>query len=596
MFAPRFSVPGALVLLGACLVAPSSVFAQGALTPPGAPAPTMKSLTEVEPRHAVQTLAGDATAQYVISASGSYYLTGDIGVGTGKSAIAITADSVTLDLGGFVIAGTSDSLRGIEIRNSRQQVVVRNGTIRGTGTGGVVAITHCTNSRFERLVLSSLGPGLVIAGQADGTVVADCTVGSANEQGIDLPQSGGAVERCKVFNIAGSGSVLGIRAQAVTDSEVNNVSASGSTVALGISGTNVTGCTAAILTHTGTNAIIGIIGQNVTRCVVNTVSSVNGSTGMSVSSAQDCQITSVQSSGNALSTGLLGQTMQNCRVSGVGNTAGGSGQSVGINGTTVIGCTVSTIGNSTALNPPFGIAGTTVQQCNVSSIGHSGSAVGVTAITGTVVTGCTVAAINGGSSGTALGISASEVSHCSVSGLLNAGGASPVSGIIADLVTDCRIATVTATTSSNASGITGFRNARNCTITSVSNSGTGNAVGALTTQPGRTEAVTVNAGSADIGISVASSQIVAGCTVSSTVTGILVTGTRCVVDGNNLVGSHTTGISVQSGSNTANALVIRNQIRNSTTNIAADAPAQVGPIVTATGTIASTNPWANFTD
>jgi hypothetical protein len=40
----------ALALLFAFLHPPSSSFAQGALTPPGAPAPTMKSLAQVEPR------------------------------------------------------------------------------------------------------------------------------------------------------------------------------------------------------------------------------------------------------------------------------------------------------------------------------------------------------------------------------------------------------------------------------------------------------------------------------------------------------------------------------------------------------------------
>jgi hypothetical protein len=118
----------------------------------------------------------------------------------------------------------------------------------------------------------------------------------------------------------------------------------------------------------------------------------------------------------------------------------------------------------------------------------------------------------------------------------------------------------------------------------------------LTDEIGRTEAVTVAPGTFDVGIEVASGQTVTGCTTGTAITGIRATGTRNVIDGNNIVGASTTGISVTSGSNTASALVVRNQVRNCVTNILADPPSQVGPAVSATGTIASTNPWANFTD
>src|SRR5882757_10456894 len=57
---------------------PCTCFAQGSLTPPGAPAPTMKSLDQLEPRTDVLKLSGDGANSYIISQPGSYYLTTNV--------------------------------------------------------------------------------------------------------------------------------------------------------------------------------------------------------------------------------------------------------------------------------------------------------------------------------------------------------------------------------------------------------------------------------------------------------------------------------------------------------------------------------------
>src|SRR4051812_44068330 len=86
----------------------ASVSAQGPLAPPpGVPAPTMKTLDQVEPRREVNATntPGNATNLFIISAPGSYYLSGNITGVAGKSGILISADSVTLDLNGFALIG-----------------------------------------------------------------------------------------------------------------------------------------------------------------------------------------------------------------------------------------------------------------------------------------------------------------------------------------------------------------------------------------------------------------------------------------------------------------------------------------------------------
>src|SRR5438094_2967891 len=58
---------------------PSTLFAQGSLTPPGAPAPTMKSLDQIEARTAI------SSAPFTINQPGSYYLTKNLNVTNGDA-------------------------------------------------------------------------------------------------------------------------------------------------------------------------------------------------------------------------------------------------------------------------------------------------------------------------------------------------------------------------------------------------------------------------------------------------------------------------------------------------------------------------------
>src|ERR1035441_8775525 len=94
-------IPG-YVLTSAILFITASApvaFGQGALSPPGAPAPTMKTLAQVEPRTPIPALP------YVISSAGSYYLTTNLVSPGGVAGITVAADHVTIDLRGFAIIG-----------------------------------------------------------------------------------------------------------------------------------------------------------------------------------------------------------------------------------------------------------------------------------------------------------------------------------------------------------------------------------------------------------------------------------------------------------------------------------------------------------
>jgi hypothetical protein len=116
-----------------------SVATAGDLDPPaGAVKPTMKPMSDVEPRMAVRN-AFKFAAPIVISQSGSYYLAEEIVAIGGQHGIQITANNVTLDLNGFTVRGNMEvgSLDGIHIQAGVFGVTLRNGFIRDFGGSGV---------------------------------------------------------------------------------------------------------------------------------------------------------------------------------------------------------------------------------------------------------------------------------------------------------------------------------------------------------------------------------------------------------------------------------------------------------------------------
>ncbi|HWY78374.1 MAG TPA: hypothetical protein VN281_22355, partial [Verrucomicrobiae bacterium] len=123
------------------LLFPSPGWSQGALTPPGPPAPAMKSLAQIEPRNPVGSLP------FTITNSGSYYLTGSLTGLAAQNGIIISVGNVTLDLQGFELIGAGGgSGTGIVVTGGVTNAVVINGTVRnwpgnGTDASGASGVT-----------------------------------------------------------------------------------------------------------------------------------------------------------------------------------------------------------------------------------------------------------------------------------------------------------------------------------------------------------------------------------------------------------------------------------------------------------------------
>lgn len=197
-----------LLLTGFCLGASAPLFAQGTLTPPGAPAQTMKSLSQID---AHITQIGDkriaiSAAGTVINTPGSYYLTANITAAAGGNGIQVAADNVTIDLNGFAIIGqgTSGTPAGIAITETHSNLCVKNGTItgfNGDGIGGSGLVGIVSSSRFEHLtVTGNQADGINIKDDSD---VLDCVVTKNEFEGINVGDG------CRIMNCVASGATTG---------------------------------------------------------------------------------------------------------------------------------------------------------------------------------------------------------------------------------------------------------------------------------------------------------------------------------------------------------------------------------------------------
>ncbi len=216
-----------------------SILYAGELDPPGPPSSggTMKTLDEVEPRAAVnaENTPGDTIYTYVISQSGSYYLTDNIVITDFKGGIKIDVNDVTLDLCDFTIKSDytgTNYYDGIYISVNHSNVTVKNGTVRDFRYGAVSSGVNNTGIKFQGIrSIDNRETGISVYGTtntyyngggaviknclsmnneaegiyaASGSIVADCVVKSNGGKGI-FANSNSVVRNCVVYSNADIG-------------------------------------------------------------------------------------------------------------------------------------------------------------------------------------------------------------------------------------------------------------------------------------------------------------------------------------------------------------------------------------------------------
>jgi hypothetical protein len=187
----------------------STAYAQGSLTPPGAPAAAMKSLDQVYARLDSRTAITNAASTYIITVPGSYYLTTNLTVSSGN-AITIATNGVTLDLNGFTLSSTAASaanngiflnsgLRNISILNGFiQSGVTNNGSGVYSGSGFENGIywsgaTAPVNTRVCGVSVAGVLTSGIYLDTINASVVEDCTVTTAGGVGIQASIIKGSV-------------------------------------------------------------------------------------------------------------------------------------------------------------------------------------------------------------------------------------------------------------------------------------------------------------------------------------------------------------------------------------------------------------------
>jgi hypothetical protein len=309
-----------------------SAHAQGSLTPPGAPAPTMKTLDQVEARTAIT----NATGLVTISQPGSYYLTHNIAVSSGN-AISITTNGVTLDLNGFTISSTeaSPTGTGISLANpaGNSDITILNGHIRGgvvnnagvfSGSGFANGITFFAPSPSNVRIAGVSVSGCLVYGIHLGTdigsrigystVVESCTVQNIGSYGIEAS----AVSH-STADLCGS---IGVFA----DSAFNCYGYVTGSGGIGLFATTANNCYGYTTDSSGSG--YGLYADSANNCYGYSSSA----TGLNAGAAQNCQ--GYSSSGGP---GISAETASNCY---------GQGLIRGISANVAISCSGRSFGGS----------------------------------------------------------------------------------------------------------------------------------------------------------------------------------------------------------------------------------------------------------
>ena len=284
-------------------------FAQGDLTPPGAPSATMKTLDQIEPRTIIPSLP------YTITQTGSYYLASNLVLtAANTNGIDIESDDVTIDLNGFALEGNASAYDGIHVDTAKRNLIVKNGHLRGWSGSGKYAIdaSFAENCRFENLTLSLNERGISAGPSAYLGHTKAYQNNASGIQYIFTIGAGSIITECQVYSNSANGFaflIYGREACVVSKCTVKGNIAGGNTVCISVNaGSTVKDCTV----YGNTTTFSDITGINAGNdCTVDSCA-IYGNIGAGTSY------------GISMSGGVISQSTSTGHTNGVGIIASGS--------------------------------------------------------------------------------------------------------------------------------------------------------------------------------------------------------------------------------------------------------------------------------
>jgi hypothetical protein len=137
---------------------------------------------------------------FTIDQPGYYYLTRNLTGAQNTDGITVSASDVTLDLGGFELAGTNRTGDGISVSGTQRAVVVRNGSVTNWDIGIFAAaavysrvhdVTVLQNAEGLRIGIASMVEDCVVSSnlgigiRANTSIIRDCTIIDNNLSGVE---------------------------------------------------------------------------------------------------------------------------------------------------------------------------------------------------------------------------------------------------------------------------------------------------------------------------------------------------------------------------------------------------------------------------
>jgi hypothetical protein len=305
----------------------------------------MKSLDQIAsqgiPLNSTNTL-GDASNHFIISQSGSYYLTGNLAV-TEANAIRVSAAGVTIDLNGFEISHTGGTgSDGITILTTAHRCTVKNGSINAFNDG-VDTITTTARGCLFRDLSATASTGIAIrVGQ--GAVLDNCRVHDCSGLAGIATGNGATLVNCTASNNSAMNAI-----QTGNGCALTNCTASGNTGTNGITtgiGCSLNNCAAI------SNTISGVAINTLDGCSLTNCSAASNTATAAIATTNNCSLNNCSANSNAAVSGIaagFGNSLVNCSA---GNNTSTAGMSVGISASfnsSITNCTC--FNNTTPASP-----------------------------------------------------------------------------------------------------------------------------------------------------------------------------------------------------------------------------------------------------